>query len=528
MESTLAWISLGVGILAAVLAFLEGIILAPTSRRERLRIAPTLYLGIAFTIVFFLLTLPNQPPFSVGLHLGWGFLIGAAAVLVAAFVSTHIGRPDRAYWPYPAGLVMPLLLVAVSLVVLIFRGDPVDALIGCALGTVVIAGIVRTTIPADPTTGDAAQSSRASLFSLSQEAAAIIAVTITAGCALAVYHFNENTLRGWWAFPLALMALWVVGQTIANLVCARPSLAKPSFLWPAIAAALSFVLVLVIGWRLGAKLQPAESVQLLILGGSVTAGLILWLGIALKGMPWSRAIQAHALSAALAIFVVVVSFKLLAGFGAAVALIAAWGIAGAVLGLKGSSPRMLSQALAVGASLLLLRLFLERSGSEVGETELSLHYTLIGVIIGVLLPFVYSSLRLRWGAGRTLLVGGLAAASPIVLLTLWGPDAALGLLAGLVGAQAIALLLMPLSELNPEAAVWQAPAPLLAILAGLVVVQFTQPFAFLYEMPRVYKAYVAGGVALAVIIWLIVLGLTQVFAQPRPPSERISGAGSEG
>jgi hypothetical protein len=527
MESTLAWISLGVGILATILAFLEGLLLAPSPRGERPPITPALLLGIVLTVILFLLTLPSQPPFSAGLRLGWGFLIGAVAMLLAVFAGVRIGRPDCGYWPYPSGLVMPLLLTAVSMVMLLFRGDPTDALVGCALGVVMVAGVMRTTLPDDAAEGVDARAANASVLALSQEAGAVVAVTIAAGCALAVYHFDESTLRGWWVYPLAVTALWVVGQTIANLVCARPSLARYSGLWPSAAAGLSFILVLVVGWRLGAKLQPAESLELLLIGGSITAGLVLWLGLALKGMPWSRALQSNALAVALVIFLVVVSFKLLAGFGAAVALLAAWGIAGAVLGLKGVSPRMLAQALAAGASLLLLRLFLERSGSVVGETELSLHYTLVGVIIGVLLPFVYSSLRLRWGVGRTLLVGGLGAASPVVLLTLWGPDAALGLLAGLVGAQAIALLLMPLSELHPEIAIWHAPVATVALLAGLVAVQFTQPFAFLYEMPRIYKAYVAGGVALAVIIWLVVLGLTQAFARSRQSSAAAPAAGPE-
>jgi hypothetical protein len=295
--------------------------------------------------------------------------------------------------------------------------------------------------------------------------------------------------------------------------------------WILAGALVTLVLVLVVGWRIGAKLQSAESLLLLLVSGLVTIGLIVWLALAVEQTEWARAMRFHALAAALILFLVVVSFKLLAGFGTAVALVAAWGIAVLLMGMQGGVSRAPTQALAVGASLLLLRVFMERSGRSLGDSEFAFHYTLIGLIIGAVLPFVYASLQLRPGLRRALLLGGLAALSPLAMLALWGPDAALGLLAGLVAAQAIALLLQPFGEVMPDVAGWQAPSTLIALLAGLVAVQFTRPFSYLYEMPRAYKVYVACGIALAVILWIIASALVQArrkrrAAAPGAPAPR--------
>jgi hypothetical protein len=524
MEVILAAIALGVGVLAAALLFAEGSLSAgPPRAEERVRVGGPLAVGAALTAVLFLLTLPAEPPFSAGLRLGWGFLIGGATALLAAWAGARVLRADRPYWPHPSGLVMALVLAAVSLVVLVFRGDPVDALLGCAFGVVMIAGIFRTMLPSAPSPEDSA--GLAATLGLTLEAGALLGVSVAAGCALAVYHFNQTALRGWWAYLPALAALWVVGQTVVHV--AGPHLRTERFWrwWILAGALVTLVLVLVVGWRIGAKLQSAESLLLLLVSGLVTIGLIVWLALAVEQTEWARAMRFHALAAALILFLAVVSFKLLAGFGTAVALVAAWGIAVLLMGMQGGVSRAPTQALAVGASLLLLRVFMERSGRSLGDSEFAFHYTLIGLIIGAVLPFVYASLQLRPGLRRALLLGGLAALSPLAMLALWGPDAALGLLAGLVAAQAIALLLQPFGEVMPDVAGWQAPSTLIALLAGLVAVQFTRPFSYLYEMPRAYKVYVACGIALAVILWIIASALVQArrkrrAAAPGAPAPR--------
>ncbi|UCH34774.1 MAG: hypothetical protein JSV65_20030, partial [Armatimonadota bacterium] len=432
------------------------------------------------------------------------------------YAGSRLGRPARPYWPYAGGLARSLVLAGLSLVLLLFRGDPVDALLGCAFGVVMVAGVLRVMIPDEGTPeGSGQQGTNGCPVIPAVEAGAILAVILAAGCALGVYHFHDSALRGWWAYPLALAALWTVGHVVANIASASRSAAKYPLLSLAAAGVLSAILVLVVGMRLAGKLEPVESLGLLLAGGVVTAALVAWLGFSVEKLTWLRAMQSYALAGVLVIVLVVLSFKLLAGFGAAVALLAAWAIAATTLGLGNSTARVSVLALAVGAGLLLLRLFVERSGGAVGEVELSLHYTLVGVVIGVLLPFVYSSLHMRWGLGRTLLLGVLGALSPLALLALWGPDAVLGLMVGLVGAQALGLMLVPLTRVSPQITLWHAPTPLLALGAALVAVQFSRTFAFLYEMPRLHKGYVAAGIAGVVIVWVIVMALLQLRGRMR-------------
>ncbi len=54
---------------------------------------------------------------------------------------------------------------------------------------------------------------------------------------------------------------------------------------------------------------------------------------------------------------------------------------------------------------------------------------------------------------------------------------------------------------------WQAPTALLALGMAIVTVQFSQSLSFLYDMPRLYKAYLAGGVAAVVVLWVAALAL---------------------
>jgi hypothetical protein len=524
MEVILAATALGVGVLAAVLPFIAGSLSPGAAQAKgRVRVGAPLALGATLTVVFFLIALPEEAPFSAGLRLGWGFLIGGATALVGAWAAARVLRADRPYWPHPSGLVTALVLAAVSLVVLVFAGDPVDALLGCAFGIVIVAGTFRTMLPSAPASEN--NGGLSASLGLTLEGGAVFSVTLATGCALAVYHFNQTALRGWWAYLPALAALWVAGQTVVHVLGTHLRAGRLSRPWVLAAALVTLALVLMAGWRIGAKLQPAQSLEMLLVSGSVTIGLIVWLALAIDRSEWPRAMRSHALAAGLILFLVVASFKLLAGLGTAIAMVAAWGIAALAAGVQGAVSRMPVQALAVGANLLLLRVFMERSGRSLGDAEFAFHYTLIGLIIGAVLPFVYSSLHLRPGLRRALLLGGLAALSPLAMLALWGSDAALGLLAGLVAAQAITLLLQPIAETMPDLAAWQAPSSLVALLTGLAAVQFTRPFSYLYEMPRAYKVYVACGIALVVILWIVASALAQVRRKRRAaaPGTQIPG-----
>lgn len=522
MQNTLAGIGLGVGVLVAGLSYFQARLGGPLPGVMRPRFRAGLALGVVLVITFFLLTLPKAAPFSPGQSLGLGFLIGGLFALVGAFLSARLINPERAYWPYPVNLLFSAALAALSLTLLLFQGNPGDALIGCALGIVLLAGIFRL-IAASPATGENAEVSLENLATAA-EAMATFAVTLAAGSLLAIYHFNQNSQRGWWTYLLALAGFWLIGQAISYAVTTRQATRKYPLLPFSVAAIAAAALLLIAGNIVGRGLNPGEALLSTLAVGIVSAALIAWLALSAPAAQasWPRALQASALAALLALFLIVLTFKLQAGFGAAVALVAAWGIAAPAF--AGRS-RVTTQALALGASYLLLRLFLERVSGAMSEFSMSFHYTLVGAVLGILLPFIYSALHLRPGLGRALLLGAVVALSPVVVMALWGPDAMLGLLAGLVGAQALSLLLAPLGKVAPALADWQAPTSLLALLMGLIAFQFSQAFYQLYEISRMQKAYLAGAIALLVILWALIAGLAQSCrrGQSTPASAPISG-----
>ena len=498
MVAALAGLSFGVGVLAAavslLLPLLSGHRLAFPDRRRALS---ALALGLALTALLFLLTLPTTPPFSPGQRLGVGCLIGGVFGLLAAAGCLGLARREEPYWPYPGILALSLALAAVSLAFLLFGGDPGSALLGCALGFGMIAGLTRLMMG-----GEGGHS---------LEAAAALAATLAATCLLAVAHFDKPALRGWWAFPLALAAAWVLAQAVAHAGAATK---RSPAIRVAAAALLAAVLTLLGGLLLARRLGPLDPLAALLVTGFVTAALIVWLTNALAGEPQVRgpALPA-ALSALLMLFALVLGFKLLQGFGAGLALLGAWAVIASGLARGGARSFLPIQMLIFGANFLLLRLFLERIGAGPGDVQPDLHYTLIGVLLGALLPVVSLSLYARPGLGRTLLLGLLTAASPLILVTLWGPDAAVGLLLGLIVAPALAVVT------QPEAESWLAPAGLVSLGLALVTVQFGEVFATLYLAPRAHKVYLAGGIAVLVLLWIAGLGFARLFAARRPTQE---------
>jgi len=526
MEITLSVIALGTAVLAAVLSFLVPLLAAPSPRPEqRPRLSLGLWLGLALVLVLFLAALPKEPPFSPGQRLGWGFLIGGLAALVGALCAAYLPNPGRAYWPYPPMVVLSLAVAAASLSYALFRGDPADALLGSALGAAVVAGLFRLLY----------RDHDAPHVLPALEAGAGASATVAAACCLAVHHFANPSQRGWWAFPLALAGFWLLGQVVAYFATTHRALAKHPLALLALSGAAAALLAISLGDLLAVKLEPAQSVALLLVSGIITAAIILWLTLsAERALAAPLLLSLTGLSALLVIFLVMLSYKLLAGFGVGVALLGAWSVAAAALGLGSLASLLPMRLLLIGANVLLLRVFLERAGAGLGEPTMSFHYTLMGVVVGAVLPPLYSGLALRPGLGRALLLGALASASPIVMLTFWGQDALLGMLVGLVAGQAISAGLAALGEALPAGpaaetyAVWQAPTGLLGLGMGLVAAQFSRACAFLYQMPRAEKAYIAYGIGALVVLWAVALGLVQLRRQSLAARAEAAGGRQEG
>ncbi len=500
LEVILAAIGLAIGAVAALFSFFVPQMITPSARSgERPRITGGFALALLLIVVLGLLALLKHPPFSSGQHLGAGYLIAGLAALLGALACSRIPNPGLAYWPFPYALQASMALVASSLTLLIFKGDPVEAMLGCALGFTLVAGCFRITYGA----GRMLDLARA------LEAGAALAVILSAACTRGVFHFHSRDQRGWWAFPLALAAFWLLGQIISYLASASKSLTKLPIASLLISSTLSVTLALVLGSVLGLKLQPALSVVTLLLTGAVTAALIIWLAMTAEreAQDWALWLQVGGTCVILALLLLIVSFKILAGYGVAIALIAAWAVVGSALGMGAFAARLPLQVVMMGANFLLLELFLARPGMHVGQSDLSLHYAVVGAVIGVLLPAVYSSLLLEAGIGRTIMLGVLGSLTPVIFLTFWGQDVLLGLMVGLVARQGVGAGFVALVATSEKWAPWQAPTALLALGMAIVTVQFSQSLSFLYDMPRLYKAYLAGGVAALVVLWVVALAL---------------------
>lgn len=496
MVAALAGVGLGVGVLVAAVSYALPL-LSGRPPTERPRILPALTVGLLLTLALFLLTLPTVPPFSPGQRLGLGFLIGGALGLVAAAGAARLTRQGEEQWPYPHGFALSLALVAVSLSLLLFHGDPEEALLGCALGFGMVAGLVRLA------GGDG-------VFAL--EPAAVLAATLAAGCLLSLYHFHNPAQRGWWGYPLALAAAWTLGLALAYLGGVRRAAGGGEGVCPLpLAALVGAVLTLLVGGLLERRLGSLPGLVPLLLTGFVSAALVVWLSVATEAQAPASQARGAALAMLVLLFLLVLSFKLLQAFGTAVALLAAWAVVAAALG-RGRTWRAV-QLLIVGANFLLLRLFLERIGATPGDVQPDLHYTLVGMALGTLLPLLALSLRAAPGIGGALGMGVIAAGAPLTLVALWGPDAAVGFLLGLVVAPAVTAL----AGLEEDA--WLAPAGLVSLGMALVTVQFSHRFAELYQLPRVYKASLAAGVAVFVLLWIAGLGLARLRAARRASAE---------
>ncbi len=495
--SLLASISLGVAVLVAAVSFLVPVWIVPRRRpAAQLSVAPALVLGGLVLLIVVLLTVPASPPFSPGMRLGLGLLIGGVTGLKVLWRATWFPVGE----PYASVYACAGAVAALSLTLLLFSGNPVDAMLGCALGFGLAAGVGRAVVGGEGTAP--------------LEVAAILAGAVAAGSVLALARFHSTAERGWWAYPMALAASWLLGQAIAVAATAGGNFAERR---PAASAAITAgaaaAAVLLLGWLLASRLEPPQPVWAVLVAGLVTGALAAWVAVAGGGEGSQPTVAARgaALAALLVLFLMAIAFRALQGFGAAAALIAAAGMVVAVAGWGRSGAA--SAALALGVNFLLLRLFLVRSDALLGELDASTHYTLLGMILGALLPLIYASLHSRPGVARAVVLGFLAAASAPVVIALWGQDAAVGLLAGLVIAPAVAAVVAPFA---PER--WAEPAPLMAVGIALITVQFSGSLLLLYELPRAAKMGLAGAVALVAVLWI--LGMSLIAARtPRAAQE---------
>jgi hypothetical protein len=475
--------------------------------------------GAAAALLLFLLTLPSRPPFAPGGRLGVGVLIGAVS---AALVAWGLRRREGAAAPLGIAGVLGAALVPAALVMLIYRGDPWDALMGILLGQGVLLLFPEASVRAGE---EGAAAGRIGLF-LGASATAV------AGVLLAIsryedFHTPERLALGtklWWSAPLLVLAAVVAGALVAALVVRTPAQrALVGLLVGAVLLAL-----------FGARFPRYWPLMLPPAAGYVTGALLVALAATVES-DRRRALSAL-LGALLVLILLIAAYRLQAGLGIA---LAALGFAGAAVALPGgdgaaeasSSPQPGAaflaglQLLALGA---LFRVFYAAQDLESTSIYLTAHYVLIGLVAGCLMPIglgLLARATARDDDGQasggsapgslyqsdpwlTPLAQGIATvALPLAMLLLWGLKAAAGVVLGLVVGQAFLLLLLLLEGDRPSspsgrAAVAAPVAPVL--LVAVIAIQLLPPLApFTEELTRVQRGAALLALVALVPLWAV-------------------------
>ena len=207
MELGIGWLGVGVGLAGwLALGFMargDG----GGSEAERSRGRLVFWVTALTGIVFWAVGMQRQSPFSTGQTLAFGFLIGAVVGAVAGMVCF---KPVIADVPTDRrsrlGLqsAMFFSLFSVSLTYLIFHGNPMWALIGYSIGTVMAAILSHYT-------GDTDASPAIHI-----ESWAVFGVGLSMGVLLAMAHFNQAHLRSWWPIPILIAVTVLVSSYIGT------------------------------------------------------------------------------------------------------------------------------------------------------------------------------------------------------------------------------------------------------------------------------------------------------------------------
>jgi len=479
-------------------------------------------------VVLFLLTLPTGQPFSPGLRLGWGILIGALFGIIAVARSGNRDEDGMAH----AVEMLSLSAFGPALILIAFRGYPNEVLMGFALGAVLAAfgaGALLRPLLAGEEAGSSGSAPGTELFALSTAA-------IVAGTRLAIGHFprisvdlsvnrwagftHTEVAGGYWAFP----ALAVATAALVMALVPRDVNEEERPWLPLGVGALGAVAVVILTLIIGAKLLPELRWQPLLYGviafGLISAGLIRHGQVGGGTRPLGLAFGAVIFT--LAVLIIVFRGKM-HGYGEALVLLVGLPIMAAhyLAGKRDSLAASLGTgALTVGLLMVLFRVFLERMDSPWALT-FQQQYNLVAALLGAsatfgLLAFTGRTMERLQGdphrgrfsllASRAALLAIFIGIVPPALAILWGEQAVSAFLAGLIVSQAAWMLLAAWTVGQERAAALAAIPQIPFLLAALVAVQLTRPMLEL-ELTNAVKLVIAVTITVILMIWVAVDGM---------------------
>lgn len=510
------WLGVGVGLAGCLAAYFISVAgRSPAGEADvggRAKARAAFMLTLVLTAFPWLVAMIRREPFSTGQTLGWGLLIGGVVGATAGLLSSRLGtlQVEPSSEKRGAGRVMVLAFLALfgaSLTYALFHGYPQMALLGFCIGSLV-AGVLS-----QYTSGSGG------------DVWTVFSVLLGVSIILAVEHFNSVFARTMWPLPILLASTVLVavfiGSEIKSLGALRDKPASSELAATLVALAVVLGLSALYSNSMGGRWEILTVTAI----GMGIALLVWWLGHTLLSQEASApGLDVASLSVLLAIAFVVAEFKLWAGLGIALGLIAGWTVILPRIELEGTAvqPSMQSPVssalggiLALGLVVLLFRLFIESYRVDLGTADLRIHYTFIGGVLGAILPFSFVSLLQRLKVAETAsaargltsaaLVGFIAAAVPVLLYLVWDVKVILGLMFGLVAATAF-LLMIRLARVSGGSWLETLSATPLTAAAQLSAIVFVGPLADV-GLTRAVRIWILAAAVLVALVWLVAAGL---------------------
>jgi hypothetical protein len=515
MQTLLAGVATGASLLGLLYAWVARRATQQPSGWSRLMregwgLAPAV--GASAALLAFLFTLPYKPPWSPGLLMGFGILIGALIALLA--VGEAATDPAGDAWAGRCAALLSLAAIAPSLILIIFRADPKDALIGCAIGVAAVAiGCLGMLAPAA-----AAGAASAGALCRGIESFVLSVGAVVIGACLAIERYPRATpfaeAGGYWAIPGLLIA-------ISALVLILVSTGKGAKLSPGRLLTSGILVILctalaagLLRWKLLAELVWTPFVYAAV-GFGLSAFLFLREDDASGDHPGRPTMPA--LAAALAAMLVgAMSFQAAGGYGLSLALVAAAVIVTLVHGGRVAAPGAMAGAMASGGATLLLMLAWYRMYSDDVQRWRTLdfqqHYQFLAVALGAGAVFavlshvakgsVSQKLRPGLRVSDALPVVGLGlmiVAAPLFMAALWGERATAAFLGGLV-VSAIVWMLVTAWSTGEDRAQAIVSAPHVYLLGSALIAAHITPIAIKFELTRVHKITAIAVLAVIVLV----------------------------
>lgn len=508
MQTVIAAIAAGASVLGVLYANLPHRGIRWGARGQAIAAAGLLPAFIVATIAglaLFLLCLPTVRPFAPGLTLGWGVLIGTVLGLLALVESAQTLAQDG--WVARSAGLLSLACLGPAATLLLFHGYPTDALLGCALGAVMVAAIslgVR---------GDRPAIDGMLVFALAT-------ATLVGASRIGIAHFPrsspEAVAGGYWALPMLLVMAGTLAVVLIPNGWRERWQASQAIAFGLVASAVAVAVAVVLQW----KVLPGL-VWTLPLYGLLTFAFLLWAGKREEGAGRPTAFASAAGFLILAI--AAAGFIRLGGYGESLILATALPlIAMAFLG-RPRANEPLTEALGIGGATVLALLVLSRVLQEQVGPEWALdfqtQYNLFALLLGSSAGFAFLAFArqpleqltstpdrragiLAWLIVRTLLLAIFIAGIPLAVTVLWGVKAVSALLAGLLIGNLLWMVLAAWTTGTERAMAIAAAPQVLSLAAALFTVQFA-PLLLGWQAHRPQKLVLVGVLAVCVVLWVI-------------------------